>query len=98
MKNPIDLHIGQRLRNRRWLMNWTQQELANAVGIRFQQIQKYEKGDNRICSSRLWELARALEVPVTYFFEGLDDRAVDDAGGDLLEQKESIQLLRATTA
>ena len=69
MKNPVDLHIGQRVRHRRWLLGMTQQQLAQSVGIRFQQIQKYEKGTNRIGASRLFQLSKILEVPVGYFFE-----------------------------
>ena len=62
MKNPIDLHVGQRLRHRRWMLGLTQQELAQAVGIKFQQIQKYESGINRMSASRLWDVANALGV------------------------------------
>ena len=70
MSVDIDLHLGQRLRRRRRLLGLTQQQVANAVGIRFQQVQKYECGANRISAARLWELATALDVPVSYFFEG----------------------------
>jgi transcriptional regulator with XRE-family HTH domain len=94
MKNPIDLHIGLRIRHRRWLENWTQQDLAKAVGVRFQQIQKYEKGDNRVCASRLWDLAKALGVSVSYFYEGLEQSAVHHDEG-LLEHKETADLMRA---
>jgi len=71
MKHPVDAHVGQLLRHRRWLAGLTQQQLGDAVGIKFQQIQKYETGMNRISASRLWELSRALDVPVSFFFEGL---------------------------
>lgn len=97
MKNPIDLHIGQRVRHRRWLLGMTQQQLALSVGIRFQQIQKYESGANRISASRLWDLARALEMPVSFFFEGLES-AKDQAGNTddgLLQNKETMDLIRA---
>ena len=56
MKHPVDLHVGQRVRQRRWLLGMTQQQLAEKVGIKFQQIQKYETGTNRISSSRLWDI------------------------------------------
>lgn len=97
MKNPIDLHIGQRVRHRRWLLGMTQQQLAQAVGIRFQQIQKYESGANRISASRLWDLSRALEMPVSFFFDGLETgkdagNATDDG---LLQNKETMDLIRA---
>ncbi|MEM8987729.1 MAG: helix-turn-helix transcriptional regulator [Pseudomonadota bacterium] len=101
MANPIDLHVGKRLRQRRCLLSMTQQQLATAVGIKFQQIQKYESGANRISASRLWSLARALDVPVSFFFEGIDDRAPSgDAekiiiGGDVFAEKETIDLVRA---
>ncbi len=69
--NDIDLHLGRRLRRRRRLLGLTQQQLAVSVGIRFQQIQKYECGANRISAARLWQLAEALEVPVSYFYDGV---------------------------
>jgi transcriptional regulator with XRE-family HTH domain len=67
----IDLHIGRRIRSRRRLLSLSQAELARACGIRFQQIQKYECAANRVSASRLWQLADALGVPLSYFFEGL---------------------------
>jgi transcriptional regulator with XRE-family HTH domain len=73
MANDIDLHLGKRLRRRRHLVGLTQQQLATAVGVRFQQIQKYECGANRIPAARVWELAAALEVPVGYFYDGLEE-------------------------
>src|ERR1700749_849583 len=73
MGNDIDLHLGKRLRRRRRLLGLTQQQVAGACGVRFQQIQKYECGANRVSAARLWRLAQALEVPVGFFFEGLDD-------------------------
>ena len=72
MKHPVDVHVGKRIRHRRWMNGTTQQQLAEAVGIKFQQIQKYEIGSNRIAASRLYELSRILDVPTSYFFEGLD--------------------------
>lgn len=98
MKNSIDLHIGQRLRHRRWLLGMTQQQLAQGIGVRFQQIQKYESGANRISASRLWDLARALDVPVAFFYTGLaePDRATSgNVDGDALQQKETMDLVRA---
>ena len=71
MGNDIDLHLGKRLRRRRRLLGLTQQQLAGACGVRFQQIQKYECGANRISAARLWQLSEALEVPVGYFYDGL---------------------------
>jgi transcriptional regulator with XRE-family HTH domain len=95
----IDTHLGKRLRRRRRLLGQTQQQLANAVGIRFQQIQKYECGANRISAGRLYQLARALQVPVGYFYDGLDDGdgegVASDSGGELMGRKETLDLVRA---
>ncbi len=73
MAADIDLHLGRRLRRRRRLLGLTQQQLAVQVGVRFQQIQKYECGANRISAARLWELAEALETPIGYFYDGLGE-------------------------
>ena len=101
MGNDIDLHLGKRLRRRRRLLGLTQQQLADAVGVRFQQIQKYECGANRISAARLWRLSEALEVPVGYFYDGLSatesrDMAQERAeGGEILARKETLDLIRA---
>jgi transcriptional regulator with XRE-family HTH domain len=105
MANAIDLHVGKRLRRRRRLLGLTQQQLAESIGIRFQQIQKYECGANRVTASRLYELAVALNVPVNYFFEGLATAAPAAPGApandrdliaaDVLSQKETLELIRA---
>jgi transcriptional regulator with XRE-family HTH domain len=71
MSDEIDFHLGKRMRRRRRLLGLTQQQLAEACGVRFQQIQKYECGANRVSAARLWRISGALEVPVNYFFEGL---------------------------
>ena len=75
MAHPVYVHVGQRVRHRRWMLGMTQQQLCDRVGIKFQQIQKYETGSNRISASRMWDIAAAMEVPVSFFFEGLDGRA-----------------------
>ncbi len=107
MANDIDLHVGKRLRRRRRLLGMTQQQLAELVRIRFQQIQKYECGANRVTASRLFELAVALSVPVNYFFEGLPHEQSEDLAAeapandreliaaDVLSQKETLELIRA---
>lgn len=101
MTDNTDLHVGKRLRRRRRLLGLTQQELASQVGVRFQQIQKYECGANRMTSSRLYDLSRALNVSVQYFFDGIggeDLLAANDADrmdGDILSQKETLELVRA---
>lgn len=73
----------------------TQQQLAEAVGIKFQQIQKYETGMNRVSASRLWDIARAMDVNVAYFFEGLGEERAEALSGDLLSDKEAMQLVRS---
>jgi transcriptional regulator with XRE-family HTH domain len=75
MTNEIDRHLGKRLRQRRRSLGFTQQQIAEAVGVRFQQIQKYECGANRISAARLWLLAKALDTPVGAFFDGLEEGA-----------------------
>jgi transcriptional regulator with XRE-family HTH domain len=74
-------------------MGMTQQQLAEDVGIKFQQIQKYETGMNRISASRLWDISRTLQVPVGHFFEGLEDGSLDDQ--DVLADREAMELIRA---
>ena len=98
MAADIDLHLGRRLRRRRRLLGLTQQQLAMQVGIRFQQIQKYECGANRISAARLWELAEALETPVSYFYDGLAEaleRKEAAANGDSFSRKETLDLIQA---
>jgi len=97
MKHPVDAHVGKRIRHRRWMLGMTQQQLADAVGIKFQQIQKYETGMNRVSASRLWEIATTLDVPIGHFFEGLDAAGAVEAAQqhDVLENKEALDLVRA---
>lgn len=96
MKHPVDIHVGKRIRHRRWMLGMTQQQLADAVGIKFQQIQKYETGMNRVSASRLWDIANTLDVTIGFFFQGLGDdvREANGAGADLLAEKEALELLR----
>ena len=68
--NPIDTHVGSRVRMRRLILGMSQEKLGDAIGLTFQQVQKYEKGTNRMGSSRLVQIANVLKVPVTFFFEG----------------------------
>lgn len=97
MKHPVDLHVGKRLRHRRWVLQMTQQQLAEKVGIKFQQIQKYETGMNRVSASRLWEIARVMDVPISYFFDGLKGGADPSRSlqGDILADKEALELVRS---
>jgi len=96
MKHSVDVHVGQRVRQRRYLAGMTLQELGDRVGIKSQQIQKYETGANRISASRMWDIAVAMEVPVSFFFEGLDGQAPDTGKvrGDPLTDKEALDLVR----
>ncbi|PRX38412.1 Transcriptional regulator, contains XRE-family HTH domain [Meinhardsimonia xiamenensis] len=102
MKHPVDVHVGKRVRHRRWMVGMTQQQLAEKVGIKFQQIQKYETGMNRISASRLWDIAEALQVPVSFFFEGLEEEQGatrpaegEKVPGDILADKEALELVRS---
>lgn len=103
--HPVDCHVGGRLRARRRFLGLTQEQLGTSLGLTFQQIQKYERGANRIGSSRLFELSHLLKVPVSYFFDGADspsleipgfsDRQQDGFEGDHLASKETQDLVRA---
>jgi transcriptional regulator with XRE-family HTH domain len=108
--NPIDVHVGARLKLRRTLLGVSQEKLAESVAITFQQIQKYERGINRIGASRLYDLASVLDVSVDYFFDempqqvasqspaqrsGAKQADVPDAGYDLLARRETLELVRS---
>jgi len=100
MAHPVDVHVGKRIRHRRWLTGMTQQQLAEQVGIKFQQIQKYETGANRVSASRLWDISDSLTVPVSFFFEGLDGEDKNSADkssvpADLMGDKEALDLVRS---
>jgi transcriptional regulator with XRE-family HTH domain len=106
--NPIDIHVGKRLRLRRTLLGMSQERLGELLGLTFQQVQKYERGANRIGSSRLFELGRILDVPVSFFFDDLPEAmaglAVGYAGQGLAEaaagfehQDEALPLDRRET-
>ena len=71
--NPIDRHVGLRIRMRRKGLGISQERLAEAIGLTFQQVQKYERAANRVSASKLWEMARALNTSIAYFYEGLSD-------------------------
>lgn len=103
--NPIDIHVGSRVRLRRMMMSMSQEKLGEHLGITFQQIQKYEKGTNRIGASRLQHIATVLEVPVSFFFEdapgtpeqaaGLVESKSENFVIDFLSSSEGLQLNRA---
>ena len=96
--NPIDRHVGLRIRMRRKELGVSQERLADSIGLTFQQVQKYERAANRVSASKLWEVARALSTSVTYFYEGLGDgptAGVDlprDAAQEFLLTPEGMEL------
>lgn len=71
--HPVDVHVGQRIKLRRTLMGMTQGKLGESIGLTFQQIQKYERGANRVSSSKLWQLSNVLDVPISFFFDDMPD-------------------------
>jgi transcriptional regulator with XRE-family HTH domain len=73
LPNPVDLHVGSRIRLRRKILGVSQERLADALGLTFQQVQKYERGANRVSASKLYEIAATLQTQIAYFFEGLAD-------------------------
>jgi transcriptional regulator with XRE-family HTH domain len=98
--NPADVHVGARVRLRRTMLGMSQEKLGEALGLTFQQVQKYERGANRVGASRLWEMSRVLDVPVSYFFEELDGGPPGVAeGGELdsnpMTKRETLELVRA---
>ena len=102
--HPVDVHVGSRLRMRRTLLGMSQGKVAAALGLTFQQLQKNERGANRIGSSRLYELSKILDVPVSFFFEEMDTdveslkRTVTkepDAAPDPMAKRETLELVRA---
>ncbi len=93
MKHPVDVHVGKRIRHQRWMVGMTQQQLAEKVGIKFQQVQKYETGMNRVSASRLWDIAEALGVSIGFFFEGANGEKA--APTDLMADKEAVELVRS---
>jgi transcriptional regulator with XRE-family HTH domain len=106
--NPIDVHVGQRVRARRTLMGLSQTKLGQAINTTFQQVQKYERGTNRISSSRLYQIAQVLDVPIPYFFEempagiagagkaaGFADSEHAAIEGDPMAEQETLKLVRA---
>jgi len=108
--SPIDVHVGSRIRLRRTLLGMSQERLGEALGLTFQQVQKYERGVNRVGASRLFDLARVLDVPISFFFDDLSDanslatsgrRAVgfeqsqDGFTDETLNRRETLELVRA---
>lgn len=104
MKHPVDVHVGKRIRHRRWLVGMTQQQLAEKVGIKFQQIQKYETGMNRVSASRLWDISDVLGVEINFFFDEMsedNESGENTAAGarnmpmDIMADREAVELVRS---
>lgn len=101
MSHPIDIRVGERIRHRRWQIGLTQIELAEKVGVKFQQIQKYECATNRVSASRLWEIAAAQSVPISYYFQGSSHKEdttsslMYDIPYEFLSSKEITTLVRS---
>ncbi len=93
---PVDVHVGGRVKARRTLIGMSQEELGKHVGLTFQQIQKYEKGMNRIGAGRLWRFSLILGQPISWFFEGIGERK--RKVGDLLAKRETLRLVRYLSA
>ena len=99
--NPVDAHVGNRLRVRRTLLGLSQEKVGEAMGLTFQQVQKYERGANRIGASRLWDMSRILNCPVSYFFEEMDEDTAAasprNANGPVASPREDDPLLQLET-
>ncbi len=106
--NPVDVHVGRRLRLRRTLLGMSQEKLGEAIGLTFQQVQKYERGTNRIGASRLFDLSRVLDVPVGFFFEEMSEDVAAQSPGRArgkvrpiefapspMAKRETLELVRA---
>ncbi len=109
--NPIDIHVGSRIRLRRTLMGMSQERLGEALGLTFQQVQKYERGVNRVGASRLYDLSRVLDVPISFFYDDMPESvggqrsssrtlggfgdSQDAFGEDTLNRRETLELVRA---
>lgn len=91
--DPVDTHVGKRLKLRRQVLNVSQHDLADAVGVTFQQIQKYESGHNRVSASRLYQIAVALKVGPAFFFEDLGTAPIDEAS-DPMRSTRAIEVVR----
>jgi transcriptional regulator with XRE-family HTH domain len=89
--NPVDLHVGSRIRLRRKILGISQERLAESLGLTFQQVQKYERGSNRVSASKLYDIAATLQVQVAYFFEGLADPSVTPEGEIAPEAEHVVQ-------
>ncbi|WP_165186552.1 helix-turn-helix domain-containing protein [Caulobacter soli] len=96
--NPVDLHVGGRVRMRRKILGVSQDQLAASLGLTFQQVQKYERGSNRVSASKLYQIAKTLQVPISFFFDGLADPTDSEAPDSAASKAEQgIQTFLATS-
>ncbi len=104
MPHPVDIHVGKRLRLRRTILGLSQEAIGNAIGVTFQQVQKYERGVNRMGSSRLFDFSKLLSVPVSYFFDEMEKTSVGATGvaedapafeHDRMSSRETLEMMRA---
>ena len=93
--HPVDVHVGGRVRLRRTLLGMSQEKLGEALELTFQQIQKYERGTNRISASRLYQLCHVLDVPIEYFFEELEGGKPAPSPDNVMVKRETLELVRA---
>ncbi len=91
--NPIDIHVGNRIRLRRTILGWSQEKLAAMLGLTFQQVQKYERGSNRVGASRLWDIGNVLNVPINFFFEDMDKEVASQSPRVFSSSNEAEQSL-----
>ncbi len=105
MPHPVDVHVGKRLRLRRTILGLSQEAIGNAIGVTFQQVQKYERGVNRMGSSRLYDFSKILAIPVAYFFDEMDKPTSGNATGvaedapafehEKMSSRETLEMMRA---
>lgn len=104
MPHPVDIHVGKRLRQRRTILGLSQEAIGNAIGVTFQQVQKYERGVNRMGSSRLYEFSKILTVPVAFFFEEMEKNPSQGQGvaeeatpfeHEKMSSRETLEMVRA---
>jgi transcriptional regulator with XRE-family HTH domain len=93
--HPTDIAVGRRVRDRRMLLGWSQQRLADALGVTFQQVQKYERGANRFSASMLDAVAKALKVPISHFFDESRSESLETSFDNPLSHRETFELIRA---
>ncbi len=93
--HPVDVHVGGLVRQRRTFLGMSQTDLGKSLGVTFQQVRKNEHGTNRIGASRLYQLCNVLDVPIEYFFEGLEEVVTASSEDDVMVKRETLELVRA---